>query len=153
MMVTGNGCNRTDARVSRAWSPGGQACRGRARAWGPPPARRSSMATWSVQVSTCPRLLWLPTGTWRFSGLAGWGAGAICLGLTFRRLARLVPATGGPYCYTQLAYGDFAGFLIAWGYWTSIWSSLPVIAIAFAGVVIDLFPVVRGRGTAIFLTL
>src|SRR3954464_14199733 len=42
------------------------------------------------------------------------GAGAICLGLTFAKLARLAPATGGPYAYTRLAYGDFPGFLIAW---------------------------------------
>src|SRR5678815_5137107 len=53
------------------------------------------------------------------------GAGAICLGLSFARLARLVPTTGGPYAYTRAAYGDFAGFLIAWGYWLSIWCSLP----------------------------
>jgi amino acid transporter len=81
------------------------------------------------------------------------GAGAICLGLTFARLARLVPATGGPYAYTRLAYGDFPGFLIAWGYWISIWASLPVIALAFAGVFVDLFPALRGRGIAVFLTL
>src|SRR5215470_1867546 len=68
------------------------------------------------------------------------GIGAICLGLTFARLAAIAPATGGPYAYTRMAYGDFAGFLVAWGYWISIWASLPVIAIAFAGAVIDLFP-------------
>ncbi len=67
------------------------------------------------------------------------GAGAICLGLTFARLAKLSPAVGGPYAYTRIAYGDFPGFLIAWGYWISIWASLPVIAVAFAGVVIDFF--------------
>ena len=81
------------------------------------------------------------------------GAGAICLGLTFARLARLAPVTGGPYAYTRLAYGDFPGFLIAWGYWISIWASLPVIAVAFAGVMMDLFPAIRGRGTAVILTL
>jgi arginine:agmatine antiporter len=81
------------------------------------------------------------------------GAGAICLGLTFARLAGMVPAVGGPYAYTRLAYGDFAGFLIAWGYWISIWSSLPVIAIAFTGVMIDLFPTFGNRLTATILTL
>ena len=81
------------------------------------------------------------------------GAGAICLGLTFARLAGMVPAVGGPYAYTRLAYGDFAGFLIAWGYWISIWSSLPVIAIAFTGVMIDLFPALGNRLTATILTL
>ncbi|WP_130281532.1 amino acid permease [Rhizobium sp. BK696] len=81
------------------------------------------------------------------------GAGAICLGLTFARLASLVPAVGGPYAYTRLAYGDFAGFLIAWGYWISIWTSLPVIAIAFTGVIVDLFPALGNRVTATILTL
>jgi basic amino acid/polyamine antiporter, APA family len=81
------------------------------------------------------------------------GAGAICLGLTFAKLARLAPATGGPYAYTRIAYGDFAGFLIAWGYWISIWASLPVIAIAFAGAVMDLFPGLHSRAMAVVLTL
>jgi arginine:agmatine antiporter len=81
------------------------------------------------------------------------GAGAVCLGLTFAKLARLVPATGGPYAYTRMAYGDFAGFLIAWGYWISIWASLPVIAIAFAGAVFDLLPGLHNRTMAVVLTL
>ena len=81
------------------------------------------------------------------------GAGAICLGLTFAKLARLAPATGGPYAYTRMAYGDFAGFLIAWGYWISIWASLPVIAIAFAGAMFDLLPGLHNRTMAAVLTL
>ena len=81
------------------------------------------------------------------------GFGAVCLGLTFAKLARLAPATGGPYAYTRMAYGDFAGFLIAWGYWISIWTSLPVIALAFAGAVMDLFPALHNRPMAVMLTL
>lgn len=79
--------------------------------------------------------------------------GAACLGLTFAKLARIAPAAGGPYAYTRMAYGDLAGFLIAWGYWISIWASLPVIAIAFAGAMIDMFPVLHGRPQGIVLTL
>ena len=81
------------------------------------------------------------------------GAGALCLGLTFAKLARIAPAAGGPYAYTRMAYGDFAGFLIAWGYWISIWASLPVIAIAFAGSVIKLFPELHNRTMVVVLTL
>ena len=81
------------------------------------------------------------------------GIGAACVGLTFAKLARLAPATGGPYAYTRMAYGDFAGFLIAWGYWISIWASLPVISVAFAGAVIDLFPGLHNRVMAVVLTL
>ena len=81
------------------------------------------------------------------------GAGAICLGLTFAKLARLAPAAGGPYAYTRMAYGDFMGFLIAWGYWISIWASLPVIAIAFAGAMMKLLPGLQNRTMAVVLTL
>ncbi len=81
------------------------------------------------------------------------GAGAICLGLVFAKLSRLAPATGGPYAYTRIAYGDFTGFLIAWGYWISIWASLPVIALAFTGAVINMFPVLHDRAIAAALTI
>src|SRR5215470_1428759 len=82
------------------------------------------------------------------------GVGAVCLGLTFARLARSTPATGGPYAYTRLAYGDFAGFLVAWGYWISIWASLPVIAIAFTGSLVKVVPVLQGsRPIAVTVTL
>ena len=82
------------------------------------------------------------------------GGGAICLGLSFARLARLVPVTGGPYAYTREAYGDFPGFLIAWGYWISIWCSLPAIAVAFTGYLIEFIPAIRGnRPLGIAVTL
>ncbi len=82
------------------------------------------------------------------------GIGAVCLGLTFARLARMAPATGGPYAYTRAAYGDFAGFLVAWGYWISIWASLPVIAVAFTGSFLKLMPSLQGnRSVAVAITL
>ncbi len=82
------------------------------------------------------------------------GLGAGCLGLVFARLARIAPATGGPYAYTRMAYGDFAGFLIGWGYWISIWASLPAIAAAFTGALMALMPGVHvGRPLAVLITL
>ena len=74
-----------------------------------------------------------PYGT---TAIIGWGVmafGAVCLGLVFARLARIAPATGGPYAYTRMGFGGFAGFLIAWGYWISIWASLPAMAAALVG--------------------
>src|SRR5678815_398849 len=67
--------------------------------------------------------------------------GAVCLGIVFARLARIAPATGGPYAYTRLGFGRFAGFLIAWGYWISIWVSLPAMAAALVGYLGKLVPV------------
>jgi basic amino acid/polyamine antiporter, APA family len=84
------------------------------------------------------------------------GIGAGCLGLAFARLATMTPATGGPYAYTRLAFGDFAGFLVAWGYWISIWASLPAIAVAATGSAFKLMPSVqmnRPLGVAVTLGL
>jgi APA family basic amino acid/polyamine antiporter len=68
-------------------------------------------------------------------GLLGWigsSAGAVCLALLFSRLSRIVPnALGGPYAYTRVGLGDFAAFLVAWGYWISIWCTNAAIAVAF----------------------
>jgi basic amino acid/polyamine antiporter, APA family len=94
-----------------------------------------------------------PYGTLAIVVWALMGIGAICLGLTFCKLARLRPETGGPYAYTRIAYGDFPGFLIAWVYWISIWASLPVIAIALAGAVMDMVPGLQSRVMATMLTV
>ena len=89
--------------------------------------------------------------------IVGWivmGIGAICLGLVFARLAHACPATGGPYAFTRAAYGDFPGFLVAWGYWISIWASLPAIAVAFTGYLAQLVPALtKNRPMVVVVTL
>lgn len=75
--------------------------------------------------------------------LVGWivtAGGAIVLALIFGRLARIVPKTGGPYAYAREGFGDFAGFLIAWGYWIALWSGNAAVAVAFAGYLSFLVP-------------
>src|SRR5689334_21188172 len=52
--------------------------------------------------------------------LGGWlvsTAGSLFLAIVFARLAGFNAAAGGPYAYTRAAFGDFAGFVVAWGYW------------------------------------
>lgn len=66
----------------------------------------------------------------------GWvltASGAILLALVFSKLSRLYPLVGGPYAYARLAFGDFIGFLVAWGYWIGVWSGNAAIAIAGVG--------------------
>lgn len=88
------------------------------------------------------------------ASLVGWGitlCGALLLAATFARLAVRWPCTGGPYAYTRLAFGDAAGFGIAWSYWISIWSGMAAIAVAFAGSVGAIFPALAAtpaRGAA-----
>jgi amino acid transporter len=77
------------------------------------------------------------------TAIIGWGVmsfAAVCLGMVFARLARIAPVTGGPYAYTRLGFGKFAGFLVAWGYWISIWVSLPAMAAALVGYLGKLVP-------------
>ncbi|WKK25038.1 amino acid permease [Streptomyces olivoreticuli] len=59
--------------------------------------------------------------------------GAIALALVFGRLAERHPRTGGPYVYAREAFGDFAGFLSAWSYWTMTWVSNAALAVAGVG--------------------
>ena len=76
--------------------------------------------------------------------LVGWvisGAGAMCLALVYSWLSKLKPvATGGPYAYTREGMGDFAAFLVAWGYWISIWCTNAAIAVAFVSYLTTFFP-------------
>jgi APA family basic amino acid/polyamine antiporter len=77
--------------------------------------------------------------------LAGWlltSAGALLLAVIFGRLSRIVTKTGGPYAYSEAGYGEFAGFLIAWGYWITLWTGNAAVAVALAGYVGFLFPLI-----------
>jgi len=80
----------------------------------------------------------LPASLAPYGGISiiGWlftTAGALLLALSFARLSRMVPGAGGPYAYTRAGFGDFTGFLIAWGYWISICAGNAAIATAFVG--------------------
>ncbi|MDP2956911.1 MAG: amino acid permease [Longimicrobiales bacterium] len=75
--------------------------------------------------------------------LVGWtltAAGAICLALVFGRLGRIMPAEGGPYAYTRSAFGDLPAFLVAWGYWVSVWVGNAAIATAFVAYLTPFVP-------------
>ena len=78
--------------------------------------------------------------------LAGWvvtSFGALVLAIIFGRLSQIVTKTGGPYAYTEAGYGEFAGFIIAWGYWIALWTGNAAVAVALAGYVGYLVPFVR----------
>ena len=89
--------------------------------------------------------------------LAGWAVsagGAMMLALVFARLARMNPAAGGPYAYTREAFGDLPAFLVAWGYWISMWTSLGALATAFVGYLDPFIPtIVRQPPLAALLAL
>ena len=92
----------------------------------------------------------LPAALARFGGIAifGWlatTAGAIVLASVFARMSRMVPESGGPYAYTRRGFGDFAGFLVGWGYWISIWAANAALAVALVAYLSWFFPVLADR--------
>ncbi|MBL4838571.1 MAG: amino acid permease [Kordiimonadaceae bacterium] len=81
-----------------------------------------------------------PYGVIAIFGWIATSAGAIVLALVFGRLARMAPRTGGPYAWSHDAFGEFVGFLNAWGYWIALWAGNAAVAIAFSGYLSYLFP-------------
>src|SRR5580692_1716787 len=68
------------------------------------------------------------------------GCGAILLAVVFARLSRAYPAAGGPYAYVNLAFGPFTAFIVAWGYWISIWVGNAAIATGAVSYLSPLLP-------------
>jgi basic amino acid/polyamine antiporter, APA family len=66
--------------------------------------------------------------------------GAILLAIVFARLSRAYPAAGGPYAYVHLAFGSLPAFIVAWGYWISIWVGNAAIATGAVSYLSPLLP-------------
>jgi APA family basic amino acid/polyamine antiporter len=77
--------------------------------------------------------------------LLGWigsSVGAIFLALLFSHLSKIISnSVGGPYAYTRVGLGDFAAYLVAWGYWFSIWCTNAAIAVTFVSYLTVFFPI------------
>lgn len=77
------------------------------------------------------------------NGIWGWlftATGALLLAYVFSALSRSLPHAGGPYVFTRMAFGNLAGFMIAWGYWVSIWVGSAAIASGSVSYLLRLFP-------------
>src|SRR5262245_21640922 len=87
------------------------------------------------------------------NSVIGWvmtAAGAVFLALVFAQLARVFPQAGGPYVYPREAFGELAGFLMAWGYWMSVWVGNASIAIGTVAYLAELVPAIKtGGGPAV----
>jgi len=85
---------------------------------------------------------------WIFSGL-----GALSLAFVFSQLSKLLPNShGGPYAYTRVGLGDFSGFLVAWGYWISIWCSNAAIIVAMVSYLGYFFPILNSSSSVAVIT-
>ena len=87
----------------------------------------------------------LPATMAAYGAYSLWGwlvstGGALLLAWVFSNLSRRLPKAGGPYAYPREAFGDFAGFQIAWIYWLSIVGTNAAIAVAFASYLVTFIP-------------
>jgi len=102
----------------------------------------------------------LPAALAAYGGisLVGWivaSLGAVLLAVVFGWLGQLAPgANGGPFAYTRLGMGDFPAYMVAWGYWTSIWFANTAITVALVGYLAVFFPLIgKSAGVAIITGL
>ena len=107
----------------------------------------------------------LPATLALYGGISifGWiisSVGALILAKVFASLSVLVPRSGGPYIYSRAGLGELAGFLVAWGYWISIWCTNAAITVAMLGYLAVFFPILESNsmvaisvGLAIIWTL
>ncbi len=85
---------------------------------------------------------------WVFSAI-----GSFFLAKMFAGLSTLLPnGTGGPYAYARHGFGNFIGFMVAWGYWISILTANAAIVISFVTALSTFFPILATNTTAAVLT-
>ncbi len=88
----------------------------------------------------------MPSTLASFGGISiiGWIAssiGAFLLAKVFAHLSKMMPGSdGGPYAYSKSAMGDFAGFLVAWGYLISVWCTNAAITVSFISALSTFIP-------------
>ena len=104
--------------------------------------------TWSLSVGYMigSGIFLMPTvlAPYGLLGISSWlitGTGAMLLALVLANLARRIPKVGGPYAYSRGAFGDFAGFLMGWCYWISLWTASAAIVVACVGYLGVFFPI------------
>jgi APA family basic amino acid/polyamine antiporter len=78
--------------------------------------------------------------------------GALVLAWVFSALSRAFPQTEGPYAYTRIAFGDLTSFMVAWGYWMSVWVANAALATGAVSYMSHLLPWIAtepGASTAV----
>jgi APA family basic amino acid/polyamine antiporter len=92
-------------------------------------------------------ILLLPSALANYGGISiiGWiftTTGALFLSYVFMNLTRRFPNIGGPYVFARRAFGDRAGFTVAYSYWISIICGNAAIAIALTGYLSVFIPLI-----------
>ena len=79
--------------------------------------------------------------------------GALALALLFAALSRRLPADGGPYAYSRVAFGNGLGFANAWSYWITAWAGNAAIAVGWVLYVEEFVNTDHNRLVSVLLVL
>lgn len=80
-----------------------------------------------------------------WNSVLGWlftACGGLLLACVFAGLSRALPQAGGPYAYARQAFGEAPAFLMAWGYWVSMWVGNAAIATGAVSYLSVFFPAI-----------
>jgi APA family basic amino acid/polyamine antiporter len=80
-------------------------------------------------------------------------AGALFIAAICAALGRVYPNACGAYDYSRIAFGEVTGFVVAWGYWISIWVSNAAIATGSVSYLSDFFPAIATQPTSALVTI
>ena len=86
-----------------------------------------------------------------WNSVYGWLAtigGTLCLVVVLLRLGRGRADGCAPYSYPAAAFGPGAGFVVAWSYWISCWTSFAVLALAVVQNLAFVWPALGAPGLA-----
>ncbi len=85
--------------------------------------------------------------------LIGWvisGLGGLVIANVFSTLSKHYPKSGGPYEFAKQGFGNFVGFLVAWGYWIAIVTTNAAIVVTIIGYLSVFFPIL---GNNVFVAI
>ena len=99
----------------------------------------------------------LPASLAAYGGISviGWivsACGGLVLAKVFSELGKMFPQTGGPYIFAKKGFGDFPGFLVAWGYWIAIICTNAAITVTMLSYLSVFFPILKSSSLVAVLT-
>ena len=99
----------------------------------------------------------LPASLAAYGGISivGWiisAFGGLVLAKVFSQLGKRFPETGGPYVFAKKGFGDFPGFLVAWGYWIAIICTNAAITVTMLSYLSVFLPILNTSPVASVVT-
>jgi amino acid transporter len=106
-----------------------------------------------VSIFLLPSELFALIGNWSPLGFVAAGMASLAVALSFAEVGSRFEGTGGPYLYTQAAFGRFVAFEVGWMQWFTRAASQASVANGIALALAFYWPTMKeGAGRAILIT-